>query len=255
MALPAHAARRGPGTFARLQLVPAIEPFLDAHPDLVIELLLDDRHADLAAERIDVALRIGHGAAAGGNGALAGARKIGESARRAVGPHASFSRAGISHRPQDLVRHQVVVHDRRAGGAVWKFRRHDTELAVETSGRLRVREAEGVRAARSPGSDSRSAPTGGLPTRCATGASSPRSTAGCCRPPSRGRRSRRPARHLARPRVRGVRRGNARRRGRAARSGVSPAWIAACLYCRNIEKIFDCDSFLLAIGNRDIFKL
>lgn len=136
-----------PVTFARLQLVPAIQPFLDAHPDLVVELTLDDRHVDLAAERIDVALRIGHGTAAGGNGALVGARKIGESARRVVGSHAYFSRAGIPHTPQDLARHQVVVHDRRAGGTVWKFRRHDTELAVETSGRLRVREAEGVRAA------------------------------------------------------------------------------------------------------------
>ncbi|MCQ0029484.1 LysR family transcriptional regulator [Burkholderia glumae] len=136
-----------PVAFARLQLVPALESFLDAHPDLVVELLLDDRHADLGAERIDVALRIGQAAAAGGSGTPAGVRKIGESPRRVVGSHAYFARAGIPHLPQDLARHQVVVHDRRAGGAVWTFRRHDTVLAVETSGRLRVREAEGVRAA------------------------------------------------------------------------------------------------------------
>ncbi|WP_017924689.1 LysR substrate-binding domain-containing protein, partial [Burkholderia glumae] len=80
-------------------------------------------------------------------GTPAGVRKIGESPRRVVGSHAYFARAGIPHLPQDLARHQVVVHDRRAGGAVWTFRRHDTVLAVETSGRLRVREAEGVRAA------------------------------------------------------------------------------------------------------------
>ncbi|MDN7602160.1 LysR family transcriptional regulator [Burkholderia gladioli] len=131
------------GSFARLHVLPAIQGFLDDHPDLMVELLLDEHRADLAAERVDVALRIGHAAGDG----MAASRKIGESPRRVVGSQAYLRRAGLPRTPEDLARHQVVVLDRRAGGATWKFRRHGTELAVETSGRLRVREAEGVRAA------------------------------------------------------------------------------------------------------------
>ncbi|MFY4710899.1 LysR family transcriptional regulator [Burkholderia glumae] len=208
-----------PVAFARLQLVPALESFLDAHPDLVVELLLDDRHADLGAERIDVALRIGQAAAAGGSGTPAGVRKIGESPRRVVGSHAYFARAGIPHLPQDLARHQVVVHDRRAGGAVWTFRRHDTVLAVETSGRLRVREAEGVRAAALAGLGLAI----GSDWLFADALRDGRLAAALEGWTLVGGVSRRPARHLACPGLRGVRRGDARRRGRAARSGMSPA--------------------------------
>jgi DNA-binding transcriptional LysR family regulator len=46
-------------TFARLHLVPRLGSFLDAHPKLRIELLMDDRVVDLVAENIDAAIRLG----------------------------------------------------------------------------------------------------------------------------------------------------------------------------------------------------
>ncbi len=128
---------------ASLHVVPVLEAFLDEHPDLGVELRLDDRHAEPSGAHVDVALRIGHGAADG----AAAARKIGERARRVIGSNAYFRRAGMPATPEELAHHQVVVGDGRAGGAVWRFRRHGTEVSVETSGRLRVCEAEGVRAA------------------------------------------------------------------------------------------------------------
>jgi len=45
--------------FARLHIVPRLPEFLDKHPQLNLELVLDDRNIDLVEEGIDLALRMG----------------------------------------------------------------------------------------------------------------------------------------------------------------------------------------------------
>jgi DNA-binding transcriptional LysR family regulator len=45
-----------PVTFARMHLVPTLGAFLDTHPKLKLELVMEDRTIDLVAENIDVAL-------------------------------------------------------------------------------------------------------------------------------------------------------------------------------------------------------
>ncbi|WP_323121739.1 LysR family transcriptional regulator [Burkholderia alba] len=130
-------------TFARLHVVPHMQAFLDEHPDLSVEFVLDDRQIDPVGEGIDVALRMGTGLL---DSSMI-ARKIGASPRRVIGTPAYLRRAGVPREPEDLVAHQMLVYDPRGAGAAWKFRREHTEVAVETSGRLRVHAAEGVRAA------------------------------------------------------------------------------------------------------------
>jgi DNA-binding transcriptional LysR family regulator len=130
-------------TFARLHIVPRMQTFLDEHPDLAVEFVLDDRPIDPDGDGIDVALRTGAGLA---TDLGAQARKLGASPRRVIGTPAYFARAGLPREPEDLLAHQVIVHDPR-GAAMWKFRREHTEVTVETSARLRVQAAEGVRAA------------------------------------------------------------------------------------------------------------
>jgi DNA-binding transcriptional LysR family regulator len=46
-------------TFARIHVMPHLPEFLRQHPDLEIEVVLDDRNVDLVQEGIDVALRMG----------------------------------------------------------------------------------------------------------------------------------------------------------------------------------------------------
>src|SRR5246127_3917192 len=48
-----------PVTFARLHIVPKLGEFLDAHPRLRLELVMDDRIIDLVAENMDAALHLG----------------------------------------------------------------------------------------------------------------------------------------------------------------------------------------------------
>jgi len=46
-------------TFARLHIIPHLDAFLAEHPNLTIDVVLDDRNIDLLEEGIDVALRMG----------------------------------------------------------------------------------------------------------------------------------------------------------------------------------------------------
>src|ERR1700730_3643030 len=46
-------------TFARIHLMPRLPEFLAQHPDIEMEIVLDDRNIDLVREGIDIALRMG----------------------------------------------------------------------------------------------------------------------------------------------------------------------------------------------------
>jgi DNA-binding transcriptional LysR family regulator len=129
-------------TFARLQIVPHLPRFLEEHPALSIDVVLDDRNIDLLEEGIDVALRMG----VLGDSAMT-ARQIGRCRRLVLGTPAYFAAAGEPKHPSDLAAHQAVVYDRTGGGETWSFRRNDARMDATVTGRLRVSAAEGVRAA------------------------------------------------------------------------------------------------------------
>lgn len=151
----AEAAARGAGTsltgklrvcaavtFARIHLMPRLPEFLARHPELEIEVVLDDRNIDLIQERIDVALRMGRLS----DSSLT-AKRIASGRHVVVGTPGYFERTGKPTAPGDLAAHQAVIYDQEGGGADWAFQRESSEIAVTLKGRLRVSAAEGVRAA------------------------------------------------------------------------------------------------------------
>jgi len=131
-----------PVTFARLHLVPKLGAFLDAHPKLRLELVMDDRAIDLVAENIDAALRMG----ALTDSALV-ARKLTQGERLVVASPAYLARRGVPVTPADLLEHDAIVYGQTAGGEEWGFRRGTSETSVHIQTRLTISAAEGVRAA------------------------------------------------------------------------------------------------------------
>jgi DNA-binding transcriptional LysR family regulator len=129
-------------TFARLHVMPQLPDFLDQHPALDIDVILDDRNVDLIKAGVDVALRMGSLT----DSSLT-ARKIGQGRRVVLGTPSYFAKAGEPQAPTDLVAHQAVIYDQRGGGGAWIFRQGSTETAVTLKGRVRVTAAEGVREA------------------------------------------------------------------------------------------------------------
>ncbi|QYD71992.1 LysR family transcriptional regulator [Paraburkholderia edwinii] len=129
-------------TFARLHIVPKMKTFLARHPELNVDVVLDDRTVDLLEQGVDVAFRMGTL-----DDSSMTARRIARSPRFVIGTPAYFDEAGVPATPADLASHQAIVYEQRGGGTAWSFRRGNAETAVVVSGRMRVTAAEGVRAA------------------------------------------------------------------------------------------------------------
>jgi DNA-binding transcriptional LysR family regulator len=132
----------GAVTFCRLHVVPQLQTFLDAHPDLNIDIVLDDRQIDLLEHGIDVALRMGSL-----NDSSMTARRLAQSRRAVIATPAYLKAHGEPKTPADLAQHQAVVYNPGDSQAAWSFRHGETEVSVAVSGRVQVTAAEGVRAA------------------------------------------------------------------------------------------------------------
>lgn len=128
--------------FARLHIVPRLPAFLDEHPNLELELVLDDRTIDVVNEGIDVALRMG----ALPDSSMT-ARKIAEARRRVIATPEYFERHGIPREPADLLAHRAIIYTRDGGGDECKFRKDTAEVSVKMQGRVKITATEGVRAA------------------------------------------------------------------------------------------------------------
>lgn len=104
----------------RLKLMPLVQSFLADHPDVKIDMKLNDGFVDLVEQGIDVAVRIGE---LSDSNLIA--RRVG-SARRLLVAHRSYIRnlaKGIkppSH-PNDLLQHNCIVYTGLASRNAWSF--------------------------------------------------------------------------------------------------------------------------------------
>ena len=127
-------------TFARLHVVPLLPRFLEQHPELEIDVILDDRVIDLVAEGVDVSLRMG-----ALPDSTAVARKLATGGRSVLATPANLARAGEPQSPADLAGHEAVIYSQLPN--VWSFMRDGGAASVAVHGRVRVSAAEGLRAA------------------------------------------------------------------------------------------------------------
>jgi DNA-binding transcriptional LysR family regulator len=125
-----------PLVFGRRHVMPIVTSFLDAHPGLRIELVLNDRSLDLIDQKLDVAVRIGRL----GDSSLV-ARRVGEVRRMLVASPAYLSRHGVPRTPEDLAGHRVVLV---SGSAEWRFRKGARSLSVRVAPRLVVNEIDAM---------------------------------------------------------------------------------------------------------------
>ena len=128
--------------FGRLHIMRQLDRFLEKHPELEIDMVLDDRPINLVEEGIDVAFR---------SGSLADstlvARKIGQARRLVMATPNYFAKHGEPKTPAELIAHQTVIYTPDRGGLSWTFRQGSAETSVAVSGRLKVTAAEGLREA------------------------------------------------------------------------------------------------------------
>ncbi|WOE81285.1 LysR family transcriptional regulator [Pseudomonas protegens] len=126
-------------TFARLHIIPHLGPFLEQHPELQIDVVMDDHTINLVEAGVDVALRMGSLA----DSTLI-ARKIAECPRLLLATPEYFAEHGEPQHPGELTGHQAVIYSRGPSN-LWHFSQGDDEQRVSVSGRVRVNAAEGLR--------------------------------------------------------------------------------------------------------------
>jgi len=129
--------------FGKLHVVPLLPSFLAAHPNLSLDLLIDDRSINLIEEGVDIGLWLGPLA----DSSLS-ARKVATSRRVVLGSSFYLGRAGVPVNPAELNRHAGVIYTQDPGGTdTWTFRQDASAISVSMSDRLRVSASEGLRAA------------------------------------------------------------------------------------------------------------
>ncbi|GEN99947.1 LysR family transcriptional regulator [Novosphingobium sediminis] len=129
-----------PPTYAALHVLPRLSEFLDAHPDLSIDLILDDRWVDLIEQGVDLAIRLGKPA----DSSLV-ARRLGSSQRILVASCDYLDRMGAPKTPEDLLAHRVVAYSQFEGATAWSFNKGTAAVSVAVQPTLRVSAAEGMR--------------------------------------------------------------------------------------------------------------
>ncbi|HEY0714588.1 MAG TPA: LysR substrate-binding domain-containing protein [Polyangia bacterium] len=114
-------------------IAPRLGRFLSAYPDVVLELVTDERLVDIVAERFDAGIRLGEQVVRDMVAVQVGGRQR----LVVVGTPKYFSRHGRPRHPKDLLTHRCVVHFRSGGEAYrWEFEKAGRERQVAVTGAL-----------------------------------------------------------------------------------------------------------------------
>ncbi len=123
-----------PLTFATRWLAPVLPDFLAAHPDVQLELDLDDRRTDLIADGFDAALRVSML-----EDSSLTARQLTPVRLHVVASPAYWAARGRPARPEDLALHACFRYANLPTGSLWRFRAADgAEARVRVTGPLCV---------------------------------------------------------------------------------------------------------------------
>jgi DNA-binding transcriptional LysR family regulator len=117
-----------PPALGRRVVWPLVARFAAQHPELRVHATLADRVVDLAAERADLAVRIGAPREPG-----LVVRRLGERRNVACASRAYLERRGAPRRPADLARHDALVLRVYAPRERWRFETESGVAEVEVT--------------------------------------------------------------------------------------------------------------------------
>ena len=126
--------------FGRTCLLPYLDEFFSAYPDINIDLLFDDDYIDLVKQGIDLAIRIGPLA----DSTLI-ARKIGTSPRVVVASTDYLVKHGRPKKPADLIKHNCLLYSLQKSPDLWYFNSaQEGDESVRVSGRLKASSPDAI---------------------------------------------------------------------------------------------------------------
>ncbi|MBB3592060.1 DNA-binding transcriptional LysR family regulator [Rhizobium sp. BK529] len=116
------------------RLAPLIAPFHAAYPDIVIDIVVEDKLADIVADRFDAGIRLGEMVEKD----MVSVKLGGEMRLIVVASPDYVARHGMPGTPRDLRDHPCIVSRWPTDGSLyhWEFERGDEKLEVSVSGPL-----------------------------------------------------------------------------------------------------------------------
>lgn len=129
-----------PVSFGVRYLAPLWAEFMQAHPQLSLEVWLSDRMVDLVEEGFDLAIRI----AALHDSSLV-SRRLSTTRMVTCASPAYLKKHGTPRHPSDLVRHVVLGYTLGARGDTWTFNGPDGPVSVTVRPRIRSNSGDTAR--------------------------------------------------------------------------------------------------------------
>ena len=129
-----------PASFGIEHIAPLLNSFLEEHPELKAELLLDDSIVDMTEAGIDVAIRVGWLP----DSSLR-ARKLKDSPRLLCASPNYIERMGLPETPDDLAQHEWVIFTLLPTPHHYTFTRNQKSKEVQVKGRVKTNSGNAVR--------------------------------------------------------------------------------------------------------------
>jgi DNA-binding transcriptional LysR family regulator len=123
-------------------IAPAIAEFLEKHPDLSVDMILQSGAVDMVDEGIDVAIHLG---ALEDTSLIA--RKLASSPVVVCGAPSYFTVHGMPKKPEDLAEHSCLVSWAVPPRDKWRFKGPHGEFRIKVSGRMQSNVAGPIRIA------------------------------------------------------------------------------------------------------------
>jgi DNA-binding transcriptional LysR family regulator len=137
-ARPRGLVRINVGTaFAKHRLAPKLTLFSELHPEISLQLIINDRRVEVTADELDIAVRTGPL----GDSAVV-ARRIGGMKRVICASPAYVAKHGRPEHPDDLARHNCLLLTGFARLAEWPMRVGTREVRLQVRGSITCDSAE-----------------------------------------------------------------------------------------------------------------
>ena len=119
---------------------PILGEFLQAYPDITVNMVLNNRYVELISEGFDLSVRIGEL-----EDSSLRARKLTETNKRLVAAPSYFERFGRPKKIDDLTDHKLLHYTNQSSGNVWKLTSPTGEKRqVRASGWLTVNDGQSL---------------------------------------------------------------------------------------------------------------
>jgi DNA-binding transcriptional LysR family regulator len=126
--------------FGVAHLSPILGEFLSSHPEVTVNMVLNNRYVELISEGFDMAIRVGEL-----EDSSLRARKLADTSRRMIASPSYIQRYGRPQRIDDLNDHKLLHYANSATSAVWKVTAPSGEKRqVRTAGWLTVNDGQSL---------------------------------------------------------------------------------------------------------------